>query len=310
MSKKGSEDSVPATWPPDLALPLEMQFKAAVAEVEGDISKSAREPVIDDDIPLDGLKKEWIDFANILLEFIRHNEEIRRAVINVGTMAVQQTMLKELFSGLIDTELWQEYEDDPLFMQLLALASFGEVPEELLVPDIRNAPELVSTTIKAKNIKDATRLKREKYNEGNREIDADGLVFELFSGGVTDISIYQNMLNSFIERMQYNPGVSKDEKKLTALLLHISRTIKLLSAIATLQESGIQVETSSDGLSRLVLKSGITFITARDKINLQGLIESGTDVKLELVSDRSLKLTTGEKTYFIKERKTPKHLIT
>jgi hypothetical protein len=154
------------------------------------------------------------------------------------------------------------------------------VPDEIITPDITNAPHLKRKSQKAKSL------------ESTIEYGDD----------------YQSSLDRIRESVTKWPGITPQERKLIARRYRYARDVKILGFMAELHDQPFEGDVSPDGLLHHSLNSGVRLtISAEAHTAFPDLLNPEVWESRKQLKDRVHAVTVNDKEFIMKERKTPRH---
>jgi len=255
------------------------------AQVENDLNGVPfREPVVDDEDVVEGegatVDRQWRLFTEALRKDIQASPAIRRVAETFTAMPLSETLPGAAVSEII--------KDDPRVARLarhmgaLGVAlSRPAVPDEVLIPDITNAPQLIRREQETELLE---RWKRDLPNH------------------------YGSMLESLHDNVEQSPGITWAERRLVARRYRYARDVKLLGLMAELQDQPMDSLATDDGIVAHELRSGAKLImdaeafAAHPELFDPQAWDSRTQLK-----DRVYTVVVDGEEYIMKERKTPRH---
>lgn len=245
-----------------------------------------REPVIDGELKSEQLRKldrQWLIVSEVARRAIK-NSGVQNALISFNAEPLSESMPYEAMTKIANSDdrtskVIKRYDET-----LGVFLSHNAVPDDVLVPDIRNAHRYVSADDEMKSLANSRRYMND---DSFRK-----LLERKKAGGAT-------------------PGITKLERELVSRRYRYARDIKMLGLMAELRDQPVDTSNIEDGLIKHELKSGIKVaIIPEDIAVLNSIIDVDNWEGRSQIKDRVFAVNVDGHEYIMKERKTRRHTDT
>ncbi|MBC7546291.1 hypothetical protein H7171_00925 [Candidatus Saccharibacteria bacterium] len=230
----------------------------------------------------DPVDREWTVLTESARQAVLHNAQVRYAVSAFASTPLSETLPYEALSQIGQTDARTAKLIKTMGRTLWPLLALPEVPKELIVPDVRNAPDLVRRWQEKEKLKDVI---------------------------VATPSLFEDIVEEEASNVGKEPGISRAERLLIIRRIRDARDVKLLSLMAELYDQPLVDEAQSEnGLVSHYFESGTHLV-----IEAQALQQNPTLVDPKLwhgrkqIKDRVYSVQIAEQEYILKERKTGLH---
>jgi hypothetical protein len=245
-----------------------------------------REPIIGDESELinNNNDKYW----NVLTESIRRailtDKKVRKVATSFNIVPLSEVLPIQAISKLVEHDPRTSRLSKLMGKTVIRLLDLEQVPDDLLVPDIKKAPGII----------------RKKD-----EIDL------LASMAKISPESFDDMLEDTLRRVESQPGISLAERDLVAKRYRYARDIKLLGLMAELYDQPFKSDDTESGIVSHELASGIKMaMTQKAFETTPALLNPAKWESRYQIKDRVYSVVIDGKEYIMKERKTSRHVDT
>lgn len=268
-----------------------MSVEVVSSEVQDDSDLQARldripfrTPVDDnDDRDPKKVDKQWRATTEAIRRAVLTNPDTRSGIIGFIDRPLDEKLPDEVLNKIteVDERTKRFVGMGSAVMELLKLDS---VPAELIDPDIKKAPDLV------------TRAGVER-------------MMKIYEKAGFDT---RQRVEGLREEVLKQPGISKAEKNLVATRYRYARDVKLLALMAELHDNPFYAsEPDNDGVVSYNLPSGTKLgMTTEVVETIPTLLDPQHWESREQLKDRVYRIVIKGKSYIMKERKTSRHMHT
>lgn len=252
---------------------------------EDTIDIEARKPIIDSEsaqaYPPDEIDRQWRLVTEATRRGLINDQSTRRTLLQFCTTPVTETLPGQFLQTTLASDQLIARLAERYRLGIKQYLELPAVPDELIKPDIRNAPTLLNPH---KLIEDLRRLYR------------------------GDDAQFERSLRNKIESGAFLRGITAEERLMIVQRYRYARDVKLLALGAEIIDQG---DVTLDENGEVLLPSGVRAVTDLDNSDQRAdLLSPHLWERRRQLKDRVYEIFVNGRKYILKERKTARHTDT